>query len=94
MDQNMNIQLPDGFYPFINERLPLAELAMIEAPAELEQLLRIQAAKNGILIARGVPVQLSCQSAEYPDATFLVYWPHEEDRLHMLAPKQFATGRG
>lgn len=89
----MTIQLPDDLYPFINERLPLSELTMIEAPADLEQLLRVQAAKNGISIARGVPVELRCQSAEYPDATFLVYWPHEEDRLHMLAPRQFATGR-
>ena len=89
----MTIQLPEGLYPFINERLPLSELTMIEAPADLEQLLRVQAAQNGISIARGVPVELRCQSAEYPDAIFFVYWPHEEDRLHMLAPKQFATGR-
>ena len=89
----MTIQLPDGLYPFINERLPLSELAMVEAPADLEQLLRIQAAKNGIAIARGVPVELRCQSDEYQDATFLVYWPQEEDRLHMLAPKAFVAGR-
>lgn len=33
----MTIQLPDGLYPFINERLPLSELTMIEAPADLER---------------------------------------------------------
>jgi hypothetical protein len=86
-------KLPDGLYPFIDQRLPLSELAMIEAPADLERLLLEQAAKSGTIIARGVPVELQCQSPQYPDATFLVYWPLDDERLHMLAPKQFSKGR-
>jgi hypothetical protein len=85
--------LPDGLYPFIDERLPLAELAMIEAPRDLEALLKGQAAANGIEIVRGEPVEIRCQSEQYPDATFLVYWPHGTDRIHMLVPKKFASGR-
>jgi len=89
----MEIDLPDGDYPFIDQRYPLAELTMIEMPIALEQLLRTQAAENGKPIIRGRPVELQCQSAEYPNATFLVYWPLEDDRLHMLAPKVFSKGR-
>ncbi|NKL24208.1 hypothetical protein [Rhizobium leguminosarum] len=88
----MNADLPDGFYPFIDQHFPLSELAMIEVPPDLEQLLRSQAAANGVSIIRGTPLELRCQSEQFPDATFLVYWPHEEDRLHMLAPKKFAKG--
>lgn len=89
----MEAELPDGQYPFIDRRYPLAELAMIEMPRALEELLRAQAAARGVLIARGQIVELRCQSAEYPDATFTVYWPYEEDRLHMLAPREFSKGR-
>ncbi|RVJ46111.1 hypothetical protein [Sinorhizobium meliloti] len=88
----MEFDLPDGLYPFIDRRFPLAELAMIEVPPALEQLLRSQAKANGVDIHRGAPVELTCQSAEFPDGTFLVYWPYEEDRLHMLAPKRFRGG--
>ena len=90
----MSITLPDGLYPFIDRRLPLSQLAMIEAPENIEKLLRSQAAANGVAIARGVPVELRCQSADFPDATFLVFWPLEEDRLHMLAPREFVKGNG
>jgi hypothetical protein len=31
-------QLPDGLYPFIDQRLPLSGLAMVEAPPQLEAL--------------------------------------------------------
>lgn len=86
-------QLPDGLYPFIDQRLPLSGLAMIEAPPWLEALFKAQAAANGIEIIRDAPVELRCQSEEYPDATFLIYWPRGQDRIHMLAPKQFSTGR-
>lgn len=88
----MEFDLPDGLYPFIDQRLPLADLAMIEVPPALEQVLRTQAKANGVNIHRGTPVELRCQSADFPDATFLVYWPCEEDRLHMLAPKRFGVG--
>jgi hypothetical protein len=89
----MNPPLPDGFYPFIDRRFALSELAFIEAPPDLEALLKSQAIANGIEIVRGEPVEIRCQSEAYPDATFLVCWPHGSDRIHMLAPKQFATGR-
>jgi hypothetical protein len=89
----MTAKLPDGMYPFIDQRLPLSDLAMIEAPVELEDLLRSQATANGIEIVRDAPVELRCTSEEYPDATFLVYWPSGNQRLHILAPKQFSKGR-
>ncbi|WP_234186962.1 hypothetical protein [Shinella sp. NM-101] len=89
----MQVKLPDGFYPFIDQRFPLSELSMIEVPADLEKLLRSQAAANGMSIIRGMPVELRCQSEQFPDATFLVYWPHEDDRLHMLAPRKFVKGQ-
>ncbi len=85
--------LPDRDYPFIDKRYQLSELAMIEAPAELQKLLRPQAAANGIEIFRGTTVELRCQSEDYPDATFLVYWPEDDERLHILAPREFAKGR-
>ncbi|WP_205932759.1 hypothetical protein [Rhizobium leguminosarum] len=88
----IEFDLPDGLYPFIDQRLPLADLAMIEVPSALEKLLRTQANARGVAILRGTPVELRCQSAEFPDATFLIYWPYEEDRLHMLAPKGFRVG--
>jgi hypothetical protein len=56
------ISLQDGNYPFIDKRFRLSELVMIEAPAELETLLRAQAAANGIEITRGTPLELRCQS--------------------------------
>ncbi len=85
--------LPDGHYPFIDERLPLSELAMVEAPGDLEALFKSQAVANGVEIIRDEPVELRCSSAEYPDATFLVYWPRGTDRIHMLVPKRFAQAR-
>ncbi|MBY3030570.1 hypothetical protein HF265_15860 [Rhizobium leguminosarum] len=89
----MQWNLPDGLYPFIDKRYPLSELTMIEVPHDLEHLLRTQAAANGTSIIRGISVELRCQSEQFPDATFLVYWPHEENRLHMLAPRKFAKGQ-
>jgi len=63
---------------------------MVEAPTEMETLLRSQAQANGVSTAKGSPVELKSRSAEFPDATFLVYLPQEEDRLLMLVPKRFA----
>ena len=34
-------QLPEGLYPFIDERLPLSNIVMIEAPADLEGVNRL-----------------------------------------------------
>ena len=88
----MNI-LPDGEYPFIDERLPLSEMAMTEAPERLEALFKEQATRNGIDIVRDLPVELRCQSEEFPAATFLIWWPTGSDRIHMLVPKRFVAGR-
>ena len=68
-------ELPEGFYPFVDQRLPLADMAMVEAPPDLEALFKRQAAVNGLEIIRDEPIELRCQSEDYPDATFLVYWP-------------------
>ena len=87
------IALADGQYPFIDERLPLSQMAMVEAPARLEVLFKEQAARNGIQIVRDQPVELICRTEEFPDATFLIWWPMGSDRIHMLVPKKFAVGR-
>jgi hypothetical protein len=89
----MTPRLPDGLYPFIDERFPLSDLVMVEAPSDLEALFKSQAVANGVEIVRDEPVELRCSSAEHPDATFLVYWPIGQDRIHMLVPKRFAIGR-
>jgi hypothetical protein len=80
-------QLPDGLYPFIDKRLPLAELTMVEAPLALEALFKSQAAANGKTIIRDRPVELSCRSEEYPNTTV------GQDRIHMLVPNHLAQGR-
>jgi hypothetical protein len=85
--------LPDGQYPFIDERLPLSQMAMVEAPARLEALFKEQAVRNGIEIGRDQPLELICRSEEFPDATFLIWWPTGSDRIHMLVPKKFSVGR-
>ena len=76
-------ELPDGNYPFIDERLPLSELVMVEAPADLETLFKSQVLANGVEIVRDEPVELRCQSEQYPEATTLVS-PAEEAGLFSL----------
>lgn len=88
----MVARLPDGMYPFIDQRLPLSEMTMVEAPSQLEALFKSQAAKNGVDIIRDEPIEICCQSEEYPDATFLIYWPAGTERIHMLVPAKFAVG--
>jgi hypothetical protein len=89
----LNDQLPDGLYPFADTILPLSEMAMMEAPPALEAILRIAAEESGVEIIRDQPVELRCKSAEYPDATFMVFWPRGGERLHVLAPKASVKGR-
>ena len=86
-------QLPDGIYPFADQRLPLGEMAMMEAPQDLEALLVQAAQDSGIEILRDKPVELTCVSVDHPTATFLVYWPSGAERLNILAPRQFVKGR-
>lgn len=85
--------LADGEYPFIMEKFPLRDLAWIEVPESLEALLLDQIRVNGIQLIRGQPVELRCMTPQHGDAIFMVFWPHDGDRLHMLAPKVFQTGK-
>lgn len=89
----MSELLPDGLYPFADARLPLSELGMMEAPAELEALLLRSAAQSGIEIIRDRPVEIRCAAEGYPDATFLVFWPSGHEHLNILAPKASIKGR-
>lgn len=89
----MDVTLPNRSYPFIDQRFPLESMAMAEAPPELEKLIRSQAQANGVELVRGAPVELTCRSEQYPDATFLIYLPIEEDRLHILMPKSVIKGK-
>ena len=86
-------ELEDGEYPFIQEWLPLTDLAWIEVPPSLEALLRDQAEANGIQLIKGQPVELRCVTPQYGDAVFMIFWPLEEECLHMLAPKTFQKGK-
>ncbi|MFK3962128.1 hypothetical protein ACI2KT_00940 [Ensifer adhaerens] len=83
--------LSEADYPFIDKRFPLSELAMIEVPRSLQDILIDQSEKNGEAIIRDVPVEVRCTSDQFGDATFLIYWPHGYS-MHMLAPAQFRKG--
>ena len=83
--------LPDGMYPFIDQMLPLADLAMIEAPANLKAVLVEQARTNGVETIRDEPIEIRCVTEEFGDAVFLIYWPMGEE-MHMLVPKRFQQG--
>jgi hypothetical protein len=89
----MNVDLPDGTYPFMYERLPLSELAWVEAPPELEALLKSQAKASGVEVIRNAIVELTCKMPGNDlDVIFTVYWPLEQDRIHMLAPRHHRKG--
>lgn len=86
-------ELPDGEYPFVHEKHPLADMMFIEAPRELETFLKAQAEKNGTAILRDEVVELPCQSEAEPDTAFVVFWPFGTERIHVLVPKRHALGR-
>lgn len=86
-------ELPEGDYPFASASFPLSEMAMMEAPADLEQLLRKAAVDNGVRIIQDEPVELVCRAEGYPDTTFLAWQPSGGGPLHILAPKEFVRGR-
>jgi hypothetical protein len=85
--------LPPGSYPFVDQRLPLEQMAMTEAPADLEALFRREAKANGIELIRDLPVELTLRSDAMPDATFLIWWPSDNERIHMLVPLEHVRGR-
>lgn len=89
----MTSKLASGDYPFIDRAVPLSDMVMVEAPRELEDLFRAQAAANGIEIIRDAAVELTCQTPDGVNPTFLIYWPAGQDRIHMLVPKRHAEGR-
>jgi hypothetical protein len=80
----MTARLPDGVYPFVDRRLPLLELQMIEAPAPLETLLRQVARDKG---TETVSAELTCEFQGAAEAAFPVWQPAGGERLHMEAPK-------
>lgn len=86
-------KLESGEYPFIADRYPLHDLVWIEVPTSLEALLRDQARANDVQLVRGVPVELRCMTPQYGDAVFVIFWDLGDQRLHMLAPKVFQTGK-
>jgi hypothetical protein len=91
--KHLNHELPDGLYPFANTWLPLREMAMMQAPRDLEILLRNAAEAAGVEIVRDRAVELRCTSEAFPNATFVVFWPVGEEHLNILAPKSAVVGR-
>lgn len=75
MNSVPDLVLPDRDYPFIDQRYPLSELAMIEVPESLQRLLIGQSEKNGTDIVRDTPVELRCVSEQFGDASFLILAP-------------------
>jgi hypothetical protein len=89
----MTIRLPEGSYPFVTERHDLANMAMVEAAPALEAFFRQQAAANGVELIRDKPFELKCGLEDETIATFLIWYPTGQDRIHMLVPKEHVTGR-
>jgi hypothetical protein len=85
--------LPPGKYPFLNSEYDLSELAMVEAPHDLELLLKSEAARSGIEILRDQPFDLACDTEQFGKVRFFVWYPSGQDRLHFLVPKTSAQGR-
>ena len=89
----MTQKLPEGRYPFIDREIDLADMAMVEAPPELERLLKEQAAANGTEIIRDQPVELTLESEEFAATRLMVWYPSGQDRIHLLVPKEHVKGR-
>jgi hypothetical protein len=83
--------LPDGLYPFYNQRFPLHQMAMVEAPPELEEFILRNARIHGIEILRDLPIELRCRNGSF-DATFLIWWPESDPHIHLLVPKSDVHG--
>lgn len=93
METRVDHRLPNGLYPFASVRLPLSQMTMTEAPLALEAVLRRAADDGGVEIVRDHPVELRCTSQDYPDATFVVFWPEGDECLHVQAPVESVCGR-
>lgn len=65
---------------------------MIEAPPELEALIKSEAERTGLELIRDVPVELKCQTPDGRDPTFLIYWPLDQECIHVLVPREHARG--
>lgn len=85
--------LPNGLYPFAADEYPLGEMAMAEAPEDLEALLRKVSEANRTAIARDLPVELTCAMPDGVNLRFMVWWPSGNERLHILTPKALIQGR-
>lgn len=86
-------KLPPGDYPFWEGTIPLSEMTMVEAPRELEELLKKQAADTGVELIRDTPVELTCALPDGNNPKFLIYWPSGQDRIHLLVPNEQVKGR-
>lgn len=86
-------ELPDGTYPFMDERHPLSEMAFGLTPESLRTLIAQQAARAGTTIVRDEPVELRLADHASVDATFMVFWPSESADMYLLMPKRHIAGR-
>jgi hypothetical protein len=66
--------------------VPLVRLSSVNPASSVRSL------KSGVEIIRDEPVELSCQSEEYIEAMFLIFWPTDTERIHMLVATKFAVG--
>ena len=64
---------------------------MVEAPLDLEALFKAQSAANGVELMRDQPVELRCRSEQYPNATFLIYWPRGTGASIVLGAKEVCS---
>jgi len=91
-NSNVIIDLPDGDYPFFDERYALKEMVWTDAPAELESLFTTQAKANGIDLVAGVPVELNCRMPDFRDGSFLIYIPLGSGLMQLLVPRKRLKG--
>lgn len=78
--------LPDGLYPFLDQRIPLSDLTFVEVSTELDLIFREQAARSNIEFVRDTPIELSCQLDNLPDPVYLLFWPTGFQKIHVLVP--------
>ncbi len=85
--------LPDGVYPFMDQRLPLAQLTMVEVSPDLESIFRSQAASRNVELVRDKPIELHCVLDNLPDPVYLLYWPTGFEKIHILMPKNLVSAK-